>query len=146
MIEEPHARYHRHRFPAEIIAHAVWLYYRFPLSLRDVEDLLAERGCQSASKNLHAETQATGRGRAEIEASEQPRRIGDLSIVLSEFGKIRVVVRFREGADTLDGSIERLPVDQVEDGSADSVIRRFQVEDDDRRIPQLQRCSIEVAQ
>jgi len=44
MIEEPFTRYHRHRFPAEIIAHAVWLYYRFPLSLRDVEDLLAERG------------------------------------------------------------------------------------------------------
>lgn len=44
MTEEPLARYHRHRFPAEIIAHAVWLYYRFPLSLRDVEDLLAERG------------------------------------------------------------------------------------------------------
>ncbi|KFI24101.1 transposase, partial [Haematobacter missouriensis] len=38
------SRYKRHRFPAEIIAHAVWLYYRFPLSLRDVEDLLAERG------------------------------------------------------------------------------------------------------
>lgn len=37
-------RYKRHRFPAEIIAHAVWLYYRFSLSLRDVEDLLAERG------------------------------------------------------------------------------------------------------
>ena len=44
MIEEPLVRYHRHRFPAEIIAHAVWLYYRFPLSLRDVGDLLAERG------------------------------------------------------------------------------------------------------
>uniref|UniRef100_UPI003A858566 IS6 family transposase n=1 Tax=Ciceribacter azotifigens TaxID=2069303 RepID=UPI003A858566 len=38
------SRYKRHRFPAEIIAHAIWLYYRFPLSLRDVEDLLAERG------------------------------------------------------------------------------------------------------
>jgi len=37
-------RYKRHRFPAEVIAHAVWLYHRFPLSLRDVEDLLAERG------------------------------------------------------------------------------------------------------
>jgi putative transposase len=36
-------RYKRHRFPAEIIAHAVSLYYRFPLSLCDVEDLLAER-------------------------------------------------------------------------------------------------------
>jgi putative transposase len=33
-----------HRFPAEVIAHAVWLYLRFPLSLRMVEDLLAERG------------------------------------------------------------------------------------------------------
>ena len=36
--------YRRHRFPAEIIAHAVWLYFRFPLSLRMVEDLLAARG------------------------------------------------------------------------------------------------------
>ncbi len=32
------------RFPQEIIAHAVWLYFRFSLSFRDVEDLLAERG------------------------------------------------------------------------------------------------------
>jgi putative transposase len=39
-------RYKRHRFPAEIIAHAVWLYFRFPLSLRHVEDLLAERGIE----------------------------------------------------------------------------------------------------
>jgi hypothetical protein len=36
--------YSRHRFPAEVIQHAVWLYIRFPLSFRDVEDLLAQRG------------------------------------------------------------------------------------------------------
>jgi len=36
--------YHRHRFPAEVIQYAVWLYFRFPLSFRDVEDLLAQRG------------------------------------------------------------------------------------------------------
>ncbi len=36
--------YRRHRFPADIIQHAVWLYFQFPLSYRDVEDLLAERG------------------------------------------------------------------------------------------------------
>ncbi len=36
--------YRRHRFPPEIISHAVWLYHRFGLSLREVEDLLAERG------------------------------------------------------------------------------------------------------
>jgi putative transposase len=38
--------YRRHRFPAEIISHAVWLYFRFNLSHRDVEELLAERGIQ----------------------------------------------------------------------------------------------------
>ena len=37
-------RYHRHRFPAEIISHCVWLYFRFALSFRDVEELLAMRG------------------------------------------------------------------------------------------------------
>ena len=36
--------YKRHRFPTDIISYAVWLYYRFNLSLRDIEDLLAERG------------------------------------------------------------------------------------------------------
>ena len=36
--------YKRHRFPPEIIQYAVWLYYRFNLSARDIEDLLAERG------------------------------------------------------------------------------------------------------
>ena len=36
--------YRRHRFPPEIIQQAVWLYFRLPLSFRDVEDLLTERG------------------------------------------------------------------------------------------------------
>src|SRR6266498_3780762 len=36
--------YTGYRFPAEIISHAVWLYFRFPLSYRDVEELMAERG------------------------------------------------------------------------------------------------------
>ncbi len=36
--------YARHRFPADVIRHAVWLYFRFTLNFRDVEDLMAERG------------------------------------------------------------------------------------------------------
>ena len=36
--------YQRHRFPPEIISHCVWLYYRFALSFRDVEEIMAERG------------------------------------------------------------------------------------------------------
>jgi putative transposase len=38
--------YRGYRFPAESISHAVWLYSRFHLSHRDIEDLLAERGIQ----------------------------------------------------------------------------------------------------
>src|SRR5262244_3216767 len=37
-------RYHRHRFPVEIISHCVWLYFRFALSFRDIEEMLAMRG------------------------------------------------------------------------------------------------------
>lgn len=36
--------FERHRFPPEVIRHTVWLYARFTLSYRDVEDLLTERG------------------------------------------------------------------------------------------------------
>ena len=36
--------YHGYRFPPEIISHAIWLYHRFCMSFRDVEDLLAQRG------------------------------------------------------------------------------------------------------
>jgi hypothetical protein len=38
--------YRRHRFPPEIIQHAIWLYLRFTLSYRDVEELFAERGVE----------------------------------------------------------------------------------------------------
>jgi len=43
MMHRP-VSYKRHRFPPEIIAHAVWVYFRFPLSLRLVEEMLLERG------------------------------------------------------------------------------------------------------
>jgi len=38
----------RHRFPPEVIRYAVWLYFHFTLSVRDVEELLAQRGGISA--------------------------------------------------------------------------------------------------
>ena len=38
--------YRRHRFPPPIIQHAIWLYLRFTLSYRDVEELLAERSLE----------------------------------------------------------------------------------------------------
>ena len=38
------ARYKGYRYPIEVIGHAVWLYHRFALSLRDVEELMLARG------------------------------------------------------------------------------------------------------
>jgi putative transposase len=45
---------HRHRFPAEIISHSVWLYFRFALSFRDVEEMLAQRGVVLTYETIRA--------------------------------------------------------------------------------------------
>jgi len=45
--------YKRHHVPPNVIRHAVWLYFRFTLSLRDVEALLAERGIEVRAENSH---------------------------------------------------------------------------------------------
>jgi len=44
--------YKRHRFPPDIISYVVWLYYRFNLSHRDIEDLLAERGITVSRESI----------------------------------------------------------------------------------------------
>jgi putative transposase len=44
--------YARHRFPPDVIRHAVWLYLRFTLSYRDVEDLVAERVLMISNESI----------------------------------------------------------------------------------------------
>lgn len=46
----------RHRFPADVIRHAVWLYFRFTLSFRDVEELLAQRGIEVSYETIRCWT------------------------------------------------------------------------------------------
>jgi len=46
--------YSGYRFPPDVIQRAVWLYLRFTLSLRDVEDILAERGIDVTVQNVQA--------------------------------------------------------------------------------------------
>ena len=46
----------RHRFPADVISHAVWLYFRFSLSFRDVEELLAQRGIEVSYETIRCWT------------------------------------------------------------------------------------------
>ncbi len=51
-MSKPKSLYKRHRFPSEIIQYAVWLYHRFNLSHRDIEDLLAERGIDVSYESI----------------------------------------------------------------------------------------------
>lgn len=53
--------YKRHQFPPDVIRHAVWLYFRFPLSLRDVEELVAQRGAGVSYETIRCWTLKFGR-------------------------------------------------------------------------------------
>lgn len=53
--------YRRHRYPPDVIAHAVWLYFKFPLSLRMVEDLLAQRGIIVSHQTIRMWVEKIGR-------------------------------------------------------------------------------------
>jgi putative transposase len=53
--------YKRHRFPPDVIRHAVWLYFGFTLSLRDVEELLAQRGIEVSYETIRCWTRKFGR-------------------------------------------------------------------------------------
>lgn len=80
--------HHRHRFPAAVIAHAVWLYHRFALSLRDVEELLYERGIAVTYETVRAWVAKFGaRFAAELRKREaRPGRRWHLDEVFTRVG------------------------------------------------------------
>ena len=65
--------YRGFRFPAEIIAHAVWLYHCFSLSLREVETILAERGVVVSHESIRAWSLRFGRAFANVLKKRRPR-------------------------------------------------------------------------
>ena len=69
--------YRRHRFPAEVIAQAVWLYFRFPLSLRMVEDILAARGIIVSHQTIRLCAEKFGRTFANEIRRRSSGRLGD---------------------------------------------------------------------
>jgi len=68
--------YQRHRFPSEIISHAVWLYHRFCLSFREVEELLAERGITVTYETVRQWCQKFGSAYAR-KLKKRQGRLGD---------------------------------------------------------------------
>src|SRR3954471_10357125 len=69
----PHLSYRRHRFPPPIIQHAIWLYLRFTLSYRDVEELLAERGLEISYETVRRWVLKFGPGFARRLRRSRPR-------------------------------------------------------------------------
>ena len=69
-------RYAGYRFPVEIISHAVWLYFRFPLGLRMVEELLAARGITVSHETVRQWARKFGQPFAN-RIRRRPPRIGD---------------------------------------------------------------------
>jgi putative transposase len=96
--------YKGHRFPVEIISHCVWLYHRFPLSLRDVEQMMAERGVVVSYETIHqwcrkfAQTYANGLRR------RRPRP-GDKWHVDEVFVKINGKIHYLWRAVDQDGNV-----------------------------------------
>jgi putative transposase len=72
--------YRRHRFPPEIIQHAIWLYLRFTLSYRDVEELLAERGLDLSYETVRRWVLKFGPVIARRLRRRRPRPSGSLAL------------------------------------------------------------------
>jgi len=98
--------YHRGRFPAEIISHCVWLYFRFALSFRDVEETMAEHGVIVSYETIRDWSQQFGRTYAKRLRSRAARP-GDHwhldEIYLSINGKLQYLWRaIDQGGEVLD--------------------------------------------
>ena len=65
--------YRRHRFPGEVIVHCVWLYHRFALSFRDVEELMTERGLTVSYETIRQWCRKFGQGFADALRRRRPR-------------------------------------------------------------------------
>ena len=80
--------YHGYRFPPEIISHAVWLYFHFYLSLRNVEDLLAERVVSASYESIRQWCNRFGPNHAR-KLKKRQGLIGDTWCLDEVFIKIR---------------------------------------------------------
>ena len=96
--------YKRHRFPPEIISYAVWLYFRFNLSHRDIEDLLAQRGINVSYESVRCWCLKFGPKYAK-RLRKKHRGFGDTFFVDEVFIKIRGKQHYLWRAVDQDGEV-----------------------------------------
>ena len=113
--------YKRHRFPSEIIQHAVWLYYRFNLSYRDIEDLLAERGIDVSYESIRLWCNKFGPKYVK-RLNRRHQGFGDTFFIDEVFVKIQGRQQYLWRAVDQDGEVVDVFLQARRDGAA---ARRF---------------------
>ena len=109
--------YKRHRFPPEIISYAVWLYYRFNLSHRDIEDILAERGMTVSREAIRLWYIKFGAIYAR-RLKRKHRGYGDTFFIDEVFVKINGKQRYLWRAVDQDGEVVDVYLQSKRDGTA----------------------------
>ena len=115
------SRYIRHRFPPEVISHAVWLYYRFSLSFREVEEMLVERGLDVTYETIRQWTIKFGTQYAR-RLKRRQGRLGDTWYLDELFVMINGQRRYLWRAVDQDGDVIDILVQPRRDAAA---ARRF---------------------
>lgn len=96
--------YKGHRYPAEIISHCVWLYFRFPLSFREVEELMLARGVIASYETVCRWCRKFGQTYANDLRRRRPRP-GDKWHLDEVFVKINGVQKYLWRAVDADGNV-----------------------------------------
>ncbi|MDA9130022.1 IS6 family transposase [Gammaproteobacteria bacterium] len=109
--------YKRHRFPPEIIQYAVWLYHRFNLSHRDIEDLLAQRGITVSYESIRLWCNKFGSKYAQRLRRKQ-QGYGDTFYIDEVFVRIRGKQHYLWRAVDQDGEVVDVFLQKRRDGKA----------------------------
>ncbi len=109
--------YKRHRFPTEIIQYAVWLYHRFNLSHRDIEDLLAERGVEVSYESIRLWCNKFGQKYAK-RLKRRHQGFGDTFYIDEVFVKIQGRQQYLWRAVDQDGEVVDVFLQARRDGMA----------------------------
>ena len=116
-MSTPNNQYKRHRFPPEIIQHAVWLYYRFNLSHRDIEDLLAVRGIVVSYESVRLWSNKFG-PRYARQLKRRHQGFGDTFFIDEVFVKINGIQHYLWRAVDQDEEVVDVLLQNRRDGKA----------------------------
>jgi len=109
--------YKRHRYPKEIISYAVWLYHRFCLSHRDIEDVLAQRGIQVSYESIRLWCIKFG-PKYTRRLKRKHQGYGDTFYIDEVFVKIGGKIRYLWRAVDQDGEVVDVFLQKRRDGKA----------------------------